>query len=105
MKQNKITKKLFIIVFLTFMIFFICVKAVENYYTNKKILLFVNGLDDISEEERQKLNINSITYGIWDAENHKYDTNDKYILLRMKSQKVILSTNKIEDVIEYTNKE
>lgn len=104
MKQNKKYNNLFKAVVLIFIIFFISVNAIENYYTNQKTILFVNGVENFTENEKRKINVDSILYGIWDDENHMYDTNHKYILMKMKTQKVILSTNRIEDVIDYVNK-
>jgi len=78
---------------------------VETYYTNKKILLFVNGYEKFSDDEIQKLKVNAITYGIWNEVDHSYVTEDKYILLIMKSRNVIFSANNIKEIIDYTNKE
>ena len=106
MKQRWIRryKYIFTSFLILFVIFFISSNAVETYLTNKKLLLFVNGSVDLTNDEIQNLKVKSITYGIWNEENHLYETNDKYILMKMKSREVILSANNIKEIIEYTNK-
>lgn len=104
-KMTRNYKYIYASTVLLFLIFFISVNAVETYYTNKKILLFVNGYEDFGDGEIQKLKVNSIAYGIWNEEDNTYVTEDKYILMKMKSRKVILSTNNIKEIIDYTNKE
>jgi ABC-type uncharacterized transport system permease subunit len=96
-------KYIFISFLLLFVIFFISTNAIENYLTSKKLLLFVNGSEHLSNDEIQNLKIKSITYGIWNEEKNLFETNDKYILMRMKSREVIFSTNNIKEIIEYTN--
>jgi len=104
-KMTRNYKYIFVSIVLLFAIFFISVNAVETYYTNKKILLFVNGYEKFSDDEIQKLKVNAITYGIWNEVDHSYVTEDKYILLIMKSRNVIFSANNIKEIIDYTNKE
>lgn len=104
MKQNKIVKNLFATVFISFVAFFVSANGVQNYYDNKKLLLFVNGSYSSSVVDVQTLNINVTMYGFWNNGTHEYETNDKYILLRMKTREVLLSTNNLEDIVEYTSK-
>lgn len=67
-------------------------------------MLFVNGPMSITKEEVRKINVDSIGNGLWSDEQNEYKTNHTYILMKMYSRKVILSTNNIDEIIEYTNK-
>lgn len=75
MKQNKIFRILFIATVSIFIVFFIGANAIENYYTERKTLLLVNGANNLADDQRQQLNVNAIGYGIWDDEQFNYQTN------------------------------
>ncbi|RCW48616.1 hypothetical protein [Paenibacillus prosopidis] len=104
MKVNKKHRFLFFTVISIFIIFFISVNAIENYHNNKKTILFVNGVENITEYQRDSLNVDSIANGYWDDKKYNYNTNHKYILIKLKTWKVIISTDNIDEIIEFTNK-
>ncbi|MFF2093018.1 hypothetical protein [Paenibacillus sp. NPDC058174] len=95
---------LFIITVACFMVFFITVTSIENYQTNQKTLLMVNGTKTLTLEQVQRLKVNSVSYGIWKDEQEEFHTDHQYILVKMKSRKLLVSSNNLEDIIEYTNK-
>jgi hypothetical protein len=103
-KWDKRYEYIFISFFILFVIFFISTNAIESYLTSKKLLLFVNGSEHLSNDVIKDLKINSISYGIWNEEKKMFETNDKYILMKMKSGEVLFSTNNINEIIEYTNR-
>ena len=74
--------------------------VIHNIREYKKLNLFINGSVSSDELNEMRLGI-SITNGIWENEEEK---SFKYILLRMKNQKVILATNELEDIKEYLKK-
>jgi|GEM_PF-6550932 len=103
-KTTKTYKYIFVITALLFFIFFIGVTNYESYSDNKKLLLFVNGPQSFSNVSIQQVKVNSIAYGIWGNQNSTYQTNDKYILMKMKSGKVLLSSNNLSEIIDYIDR-
>ncbi|GIP53601.1 hypothetical protein [Paenibacillus vini] len=104
MNIYKKIRSLFLITFFIFIVFFITVTSIENIFQEQKVLLFVNGPMSLSTEEIKKIKVDGISNGIWDEEQNEFKTNQTYILMKMKSREVILSTNDIEEIINYTNK-
>ncbi|WP_042167902.1 hypothetical protein [Paenibacillus gorillae] len=104
MKKSIKFNYLFIITVACFIVFFSAVTSIESYHTNQKKLLLVTGTNELTQEEAQRLKVNAVSYGIWKDEQEEFHTDHQYILVKMKSRKLLVSSNDIEDIIKYTNK-
>ncbi|MEC0093156.1 hypothetical protein [Paenibacillus macquariensis] len=102
--QQKKGRVVFFITVVCFFVFFYSTTGIENYKENKKITLLVNGSEQLTREEIRKTKVNSVTYGFWDGEyrDEKGDLKT-YILIKQRSQEVLLRSNSIEDIVEYMN--